>query len=107
MPIISEPELELSISSSKRDKSNSEGSNRHSYEPVQAVLHGVQGQRLGNVATDPPRSDELMAHSKMFLKEEQVVKYSNGWNPLSSKPKVKNIKDWHNKKGRKARKKPQ
>ncbi|MBW0570723.1 hypothetical protein O181_110438 [Austropuccinia psidii MF-1] len=66
MPIISEPELELSISSSNRDKSNSVGSNKHSYEPVQAVLHGVQGQRLGNVATEPPRSDELMAHSQNF-----------------------------------------
>ncbi|MBW0546990.1 hypothetical protein O181_086705 [Austropuccinia psidii MF-1] len=35
---------------------------------------------------------------KRLLKEEQIVKYSNGWNTLSSKPKIKNIKDWHNKK---------
>ncbi|MBW0477736.1 hypothetical protein O181_017451 [Austropuccinia psidii MF-1] len=34
------------------------------YESVQAVLHSLQGQRLGNVATDPPRSDELLAHSQ-------------------------------------------
>ncbi|MBW0586274.1 hypothetical protein O181_125989 [Austropuccinia psidii MF-1] len=38
MPIISEPEL----------------------EPIQAVLHSVQEQGLGNVATNPPRSDELL-----------------------------------------------
>ncbi|MBW0494283.1 hypothetical protein O181_033998 [Austropuccinia psidii MF-1] len=64
MPMISEPELELSMSNSKRDKSHSEGSNRHLYEPVQAVLHSLQRQRLGNVATKPPRSDELPAYPK-------------------------------------------
>ncbi|MBW0504739.1 hypothetical protein O181_044454 [Austropuccinia psidii MF-1] len=62
MPRISEPELELSMSSSNRYKSHSEGSNRHLNEPVQAVLHGVQGQGLGNVATNPPKSDELQEH---------------------------------------------
>ncbi|MBW0483714.1 hypothetical protein O181_023429 [Austropuccinia psidii MF-1] len=34
----------------------------------------------------------------MFLQEEEIVRYSNGWNPLSSKPQIKKIKDWHNKK---------
>ncbi|MBW0593918.1 hypothetical protein O181_133633 [Austropuccinia psidii MF-1] len=62
MPIISEPELELSISDSNRYNQHSEGSIRHLHEPVQAVLHGLQGQGLGNVATNPPRSDELLAH---------------------------------------------
>ncbi|MBW0590508.1 hypothetical protein O181_130223 [Austropuccinia psidii MF-1] len=62
MPIISEPELELSMSDSNRYKSNSEGSNRHLHEPVQTVLHGVQGQRLRNVSPNTPRSDELLAH---------------------------------------------
>ncbi|MBW0464368.1 hypothetical protein O181_004083 [Austropuccinia psidii MF-1] len=62
MPIISEPELELSMNNSNTDKSHSEGSNRHFYEPVQKVLHSVQGQRLGNVATNPPRSDEILAY---------------------------------------------
>ncbi|MBW0532029.1 hypothetical protein O181_071744 [Austropuccinia psidii MF-1] len=62
MPMISEPELELSMSNSKREKSDSEGSNRHLYEPVQTVLHSVQGRILGNVATNPPRSDELLAY---------------------------------------------
>ncbi|MBW0572606.1 hypothetical protein O181_112321 [Austropuccinia psidii MF-1] len=50
------------MSDSKRYDQHSEGSNRHLYEPVQAVLHGLQGQGLGNVATDSPRSDELLAH---------------------------------------------
>ncbi|MBW0550695.1 hypothetical protein O181_090410 [Austropuccinia psidii MF-1] len=62
MPTISVPELELSMSNSNRDKLHSESSNRHLYEPVQAVLHNVEGQRLGNVATNAPRSDELLAY---------------------------------------------
>ncbi|MBW0505238.1 hypothetical protein O181_044953 [Austropuccinia psidii MF-1] len=52
------------MSNSNREKSHSEGSKRHLYEPVQAVLHSVQGQGLGNVATNPPRSDELLAYPK-------------------------------------------
>ncbi|MBW0563985.1 hypothetical protein O181_103700 [Austropuccinia psidii MF-1] len=62
MPMISEPELELSMSNSNRYKSHSEGSDRHLHEPVQAVLHGVQEQRLGNVASNIPRSNEILAH---------------------------------------------
>ncbi|MBW0592196.1 hypothetical protein O181_131911 [Austropuccinia psidii MF-1] len=62
MPMISEPELELSISDSNRNKAHSEGSNRHLHEPVQTVLHSVQRQGLGNVAPNTPRSDELLAH---------------------------------------------
>ncbi|MBW0586543.1 hypothetical protein O181_126258, partial [Austropuccinia psidii MF-1] len=58
--MISGPGLELSISNSKRDKSHSEGSNRHLHEPVQEVIHHVQGEGLGNVTTNPPRSDELL-----------------------------------------------
>ncbi|MBW0587618.1 hypothetical protein O181_127333 [Austropuccinia psidii MF-1] len=64
MPMISEPELEPSISNSKRYKSNSEGSDRHSHEPVQAVQHSVQRQGLGNVSKNTPRSDELLAHTQ-------------------------------------------
>ncbi|MBW0505709.1 hypothetical protein O181_045424 [Austropuccinia psidii MF-1] len=60
--MISEPELELSMSNSNRQKSHSEGSNRNLYDPVQAVLHSVQGERLGNVVTNPSRSDELLAY---------------------------------------------
>ncbi|MBW0519309.1 hypothetical protein O181_059024 [Austropuccinia psidii MF-1] len=57
MAMISEPELELSMSDSNRYKSHSEGSDRHLHEPVQTVLHSLQGQGLGNVATNTPRSD--------------------------------------------------
>ncbi|MBW0583713.1 hypothetical protein O181_123428 [Austropuccinia psidii MF-1] len=35
---------------------------------------------------------------KMFLTEEEMVVYSNGWNPLSSKPQIKTIKEYHSKK---------
>ncbi|MBW0504160.1 hypothetical protein O181_043875 [Austropuccinia psidii MF-1] len=37
----------------------------------------------------------------MFLKEEEIVKYSNGWTPLSSKPQIK--KDSYNKKREESR----
>ncbi|MBW0548548.1 hypothetical protein O181_088263 [Austropuccinia psidii MF-1] len=50
------------MSNSNRYKSHSEGSERHLNEPVQTVLHSVQGQGLGNVATNTPRSDELLEH---------------------------------------------
>ncbi|MBW0502842.1 hypothetical protein O181_042557 [Austropuccinia psidii MF-1] len=35
---------------------------------------------------------------KKFLKEEKIVRYSNGWSPLSSKPQIKKIKYYHTKK---------
>ncbi|MBW0589097.1 hypothetical protein O181_128812 [Austropuccinia psidii MF-1] len=35
---------------------------------------------------------------KKFVKEEEIVRYSNGWNPLSSKPEIKKIKEYHSKK---------
>ncbi|MBW0477362.1 hypothetical protein O181_017077 [Austropuccinia psidii MF-1] len=35
---------------------------------------------------------------KNFIKEEEIVKYYKGWNPQSSKTKIKTIKDWNNKK---------
>ncbi|MBW0524338.1 hypothetical protein O181_064053 [Austropuccinia psidii MF-1] len=57
MHIISEPELEISMSNSKRYNSYLDGSNRHLNEPVKTALDGVKGQGLGNVATNPPRSD--------------------------------------------------
>ncbi|MBW0589276.1 hypothetical protein O181_128991 [Austropuccinia psidii MF-1] len=83
------------MSNPNRDKSHSERSNRHLYQPVQTVLHSVQGHRLGNVATNPPRSDELLAYPENSLKEEVIVRYSNGWNPLSSKPQIKKIQEYH------------
>ncbi|MBW0593382.1 hypothetical protein O181_133097 [Austropuccinia psidii MF-1] len=35
---------------------------------------------------------------KRFLTEEGIVVFSNEWNPLSSKPEIKNIKEYHSKK---------
>ncbi|MBW0505026.1 hypothetical protein O181_044741 [Austropuccinia psidii MF-1] len=35
---------------------------------------------------------------KTFLKEEEIVRYSNEWNSLSSKPQIKRIKEYHAKK---------
>ncbi|MBW0547705.1 hypothetical protein O181_087420 [Austropuccinia psidii MF-1] len=35
---------------------------------------------------------------KKCLKEEEIVRYSNGSNPLSSKPQIKIIKEYHSKK---------
>ncbi|MBW0560582.1 hypothetical protein O181_100297 [Austropuccinia psidii MF-1] len=35
---------------------------------------------------------------KKFLKEEEIVRYSNGWNPPSSKPPIKKINEYHAKK---------
>ncbi|MBW0544632.1 hypothetical protein O181_084347 [Austropuccinia psidii MF-1] len=35
---------------------------------------------------------------KKFLKEEEIVRYSYGWNLLSSKPQIKKIKEYHAKK---------
>ncbi|MBW0518708.1 hypothetical protein O181_058423 [Austropuccinia psidii MF-1] len=35
---------------------------------------------------------------KEFHKEEEIVRHSNGWNPLSSKPQIKKIKEYHAKK---------
>ncbi|MBW0570135.1 hypothetical protein O181_109850 [Austropuccinia psidii MF-1] len=60
--MISEPELEPSVSKPNRYKSHLGGSDRHLHEPVQAVLHSVQRLGLGNVASNTPRSDELLAH---------------------------------------------
>ncbi|MBW0592664.1 hypothetical protein O181_132379 [Austropuccinia psidii MF-1] len=62
IPMISEPELELSMSNSNRYKSHSEGSYRHLNEPVKTVINGVQRKGLGNVASNTPRSDELLEH---------------------------------------------
>ncbi|MBW0515820.1 hypothetical protein O181_055535 [Austropuccinia psidii MF-1] len=66
MPMISEPESELSTSNSNRYESHSEVSDRHLHEPVQAVLHSVQGQGLGDFATNTPRSYELLAYPQNF-----------------------------------------
>ncbi|MBW0558465.1 hypothetical protein O181_098180 [Austropuccinia psidii MF-1] len=35
---------------------------------------------------------------KNLITEEEIVVYSNGWHPLSSKPQIKKIKEYHSKK---------
>ncbi|MBW0470394.1 hypothetical protein O181_010109 [Austropuccinia psidii MF-1] len=59
MPIISEPELELSMSNSNRYKSHAEGSDRHINEPVKAVLHNHSG-----------KSDEARMNLEYDIKSE-------------------------------------
>ncbi|MBW0551301.1 hypothetical protein O181_091016 [Austropuccinia psidii MF-1] len=98
IPIISEPELELSLSNSNRYTSHSEASDRHLQEQVEAVLQILQGQILGNVAQIHQGVMNFWNIVKKFFKEEETVRYSNGWNPLSSKHQKKKIKDWHNNK---------
>ncbi|MBW0583374.1 hypothetical protein O181_123089 [Austropuccinia psidii MF-1] len=98
MPVISEPELELSMSNSNRYKSHSEGSDRHLHEPVQAVLHSVQRQGLGNVASNTARSDELLAHPENVPHRGGDSGILQWMDPLSSKPQIKKIKEYHSKK---------
>ncbi|MBW0527375.1 hypothetical protein O181_067090 [Austropuccinia psidii MF-1] len=74
MPMISEPELELSMINLNRDKSHSQGSNRHLSEPVKTVLHSVQGQRfemLPQIYKGVINSWHIL---KKFLKEEEIVR---------------------------------
>ncbi|MBW0533305.1 hypothetical protein O181_073020 [Austropuccinia psidii MF-1] len=96
------------MSNSNRGTSHSEGSNRQIYEPVQTVLHSVEGQILGNVATNPPRSDKLLAYPEKIpqrggnseilqLMESTIIQASNQDNKGIPFQKRK----------RKARKKPQ
>ncbi|MBW0561587.1 hypothetical protein O181_101302 [Austropuccinia psidii MF-1] len=103
--MISEPELELGMSNSNRYKSHSEGSDRHLNGPVQAVLHIVQRQGLGNVALNTPRSDEFLAHpqkvpqrggnSKIFQwMESTIIQTSNQTDqgvPFQNKPQANQL----------------
>ncbi|MBW0491220.1 hypothetical protein O181_030935 [Austropuccinia psidii MF-1] len=86
--IISEPDLEISMSNSNRYMPHSECSNRHLYEPVKFVLNSVKGQVLGNVSTNLPRSDELLQHPEKIpqrgenseilqLMESNIIQASN------------------------------
>ncbi|MBW0466679.1 hypothetical protein O181_006394 [Austropuccinia psidii MF-1] len=68
MPIISEPELELSMSHSNRNQSHSEGSEIILQEPVQAVLHSLKRKIFENAAPNPPRSDDLLVHPQNIPK---------------------------------------
>ncbi|MBW0586029.1 hypothetical protein O181_125744 [Austropuccinia psidii MF-1] len=45
-----------------------------------------------------PQIHKGVINSCHILKEEEIVRYSNGFNPLSSKPQIKNIKEYYAKK---------
>ncbi|MBW0566607.1 hypothetical protein O181_106322 [Austropuccinia psidii MF-1] len=106
IPMIFEPELELRMSNAKKYESNSKGSGGHLHQPVQRVLHSVQGQGQGNVATNTPRSDELLAHpqrikeyhaqKKEETKEEAPVACTSKpqANPLPQEGKKKKKQNW-------------
>ncbi|MBW0493260.1 hypothetical protein O181_032975 [Austropuccinia psidii MF-1] len=44
---------------------------------------------------------------KELLKEEEILRYSNGWNPVSSKPQIKMIKKYHAKRKEASKKEAQ
>ncbi|MBW0460618.1 hypothetical protein O181_000333 [Austropuccinia psidii MF-1] len=75
IPIISEPESELSMNNSNRHKAHSAGPDRHLHDPVQKLLLGVQGKRFEML----PQLHQGVMNSwnilKKFLKEE-IVRYS-------------------------------
>ncbi|MBW0569135.1 hypothetical protein O181_108850 [Austropuccinia psidii MF-1] len=94
-PMISELELELSMSNSNRYKSHSEGSERHlhdRYKQYYTVYKGKDWKMLPQIHQGVMNYWNIL---KRFLKEEEIVRYSNGWNPLSSKPQIKKIKEYH------------
>ncbi|MBW0589732.1 hypothetical protein O181_129447 [Austropuccinia psidii MF-1] len=45
-----------------------------------------------------PQIHQGVMNSWHILKEEEIVRYSNGWNPLSSKTQIKKIKEYNVKK---------
>ncbi|MBW0522187.1 hypothetical protein O181_061902 [Austropuccinia psidii MF-1] len=105
--MISEPELELSMSNSNRYKSHSEGSDRHLHEPVQAVLHSLQRRGLGNFASNTPRSDELLAHPQKVPhrgRDSSILKWMESTVIQASNQKKSRIAT--PKRRRQARKKP-
>ncbi|MBW0568231.1 hypothetical protein O181_107946 [Austropuccinia psidii MF-1] len=98
MAIISGAELELRMINSKGNKSHSEGSDRHLYEPVQELSHNVQGLILGNAAINSQMSYELLAYLKKVQKRgDKYLNIPMDGIHYHSNPKKK-IKDWHNKK---------
>ncbi|MBW0589698.1 hypothetical protein O181_129413 [Austropuccinia psidii MF-1] len=82
------------MSNSNRNKTNSEGSNRHLYEPVKEVLHGFQEKKIGNFATDPPRSVKPLSYSQKAPQRGGNSYIIQWWSTLSSKHQIKKIKEW-------------
>ncbi|MBW0509815.1 hypothetical protein O181_049530 [Austropuccinia psidii MF-1] len=65
---------------------------------IQRVLHSVQGQRLGNVATNPPKSDELLAHPERIPQRGGNHEILQWMESTIIQPQIKNIKEYHAKK---------
>ncbi|MBW0520089.1 hypothetical protein O181_059804 [Austropuccinia psidii MF-1] len=96
--MISEPELELSMS-------NTTGKNHiqrsqidiyiSQYKQYYMVYKEKYWEMLSQIHQGVMSSWHIL---KKFLKEEEIVRYSNGCNPLSSKPQIKQIKEYHGKK---------
>ncbi|MBW0521703.1 hypothetical protein O181_061418 [Austropuccinia psidii MF-1] len=84
------------MSNFNRDKSHYKGSNRHRYDPVRALLHGVQGHKLGNVATNTPRSDELLAYSQKASQRGGNSEPLQGMESTIIQTSNQKIKAWHN-----------
>ncbi|MBW0574043.1 hypothetical protein O181_113758 [Austropuccinia psidii MF-1] len=91
MPMISAPQLETSMSNSNRDKSHSEGS---IYIYI-AQYKGKDWEMLPQIHQGLMSCGHIL---KNLLKEEEIVRYSNGLKQLSSKPQIKKIKEYHAKK---------
>ncbi|MBW0557073.1 hypothetical protein O181_096788 [Austropuccinia psidii MF-1] len=98
IPIISEPKLELSMSHFNRNKSNSEISDRHLHKSVQLVLHSLEREILGNAATNPPRSDELLVHPQEVTEGGGNSEIIQLMEPIIIQKSNKKMKEWHNKK---------
>ncbi|MBW0502016.1 hypothetical protein O181_041731 [Austropuccinia psidii MF-1] len=62
------------------------------YKQYYIVYKDKDWKRLPQIHKGVMKSWNIL---KRFLKEEGIVRYSNGWNPLSSKPQIKKIKEYH------------
>ncbi|MBW0591952.1 hypothetical protein O181_131667 [Austropuccinia psidii MF-1] len=61
------------------------------YKQYYTVYKDKDGEMFPQIHQGVMNSWQIL---KKFLKEEEIVRYPNGWNPLSSKPQNKNIKDY-------------
>ncbi|MBW0572361.1 hypothetical protein O181_112076 [Austropuccinia psidii MF-1] len=92
MPMISEPDLELSKNHIQRAQIDIYMSQYHQYY---TLYKDKDWDMLPQIHQGVMNSWHIL---KKLLKEEEIVRYSNGWNPLSSKPQIRKIKEDHAKK---------
>ncbi|MBW0536735.1 hypothetical protein O181_076450 [Austropuccinia psidii MF-1] len=65
------------------------------YKQYYTVYKNKDWETLPQIHQGVMKSQHIL---KKFLKEEEIVRYSNGCNLLSSKPQIKKIKEYHAKK---------